>query len=74
MRLTFSRMRDGNDGWYPTHLIEIKGNGNFSKLCNTQQLCENENKNYITNKKYLLKKICNDDECSYSLNCGCNKK
>lgn len=49
-------------------------NGNFSKLCNTQQLCENENKNYITNKKYLLKKICNDDECSYSLNCGCNKK
>ena len=49
-------------------------NGNFSKLCNTQQLCENENKNYITNKKYLLKKICNDDECSYSLNCGCNQK
>jgi len=47
-------------------------NGNFSELCNNQKLCEN--KNYITNNKYLIKKLCFDDNCYYSLNCGCDKK
>jgi hypothetical protein len=53
---------------------DLINNGNISELCNNKKLCENENNNYITNNKYLIKKLCFDDNCYYSLNCGCDKK
>jgi hypothetical protein len=51
---------------------EITNNGNFLELCNNKKLCENDN--YTTNNRYLIKKVCYDNDCYYSLYCGCDKK
>ena len=51
---------------------DLVSNREVSELCNEKKLCEIHN--HTTNNKYLFKKLCYDDDCSYSLNCGCDKK
>jgi hypothetical protein len=51
---------------------ELTNNGNFLELCNNKKICEDQN--YITNNRYLIKKVCYGDDCYYSLYCGCDIK
>jgi hypothetical protein len=51
---------------------QLSNNGNFLEICNNKKLCENYN--YTTNNRYLIKKLCYDNDCYYSLYCGCDKK
>jgi hypothetical protein len=48
---------------------ELTNYENFLELCNNKKLCEEHN--YTTDNKYLIKKVCYNNNCYYSLYCGC---